>query len=196
MTNFKTSALLGAAAIALISAAPAIAAPVKACLITKTESNPYFVKMKQGAKAEAKKLGVELKTYAGKYDGDNESQVNAIEACMADGAKGILITASSTKAIVPSVEKARKAGLLVIARNSSFVFKGQAVDVKEVSRKLEKKLAENPAVEHVRSDNREGMSVVFVDLYDTTKVEDFKLIRWALPGEHAAEGPPPEYAPL
>ena len=39
----------------------------------------------------------------------------------------------------------------------------------EVSRKIEKKLSENPAVEHVRSDNRQGMSVVFVDLYDTTK---------------------------
>lgn len=39
----------------------------------------------------------------------------------------------------------------------------------EVSRKIEKKLAENPAVEHVYSDNREGMSVVFVSLYDTTR---------------------------
>lgn len=107
--------LLVTAAIAVGIAAPGMAAGVKACLITKTDSNPYFVKMKEGAKAEAQKLGVSLKTYAGKYDGDNESQVNAIEACMASGAKGILITASSTKAIVPAVEKARKAGLLVIA---------------------------------------------------------------------------------
>nr|WP_233192841.1 sugar ABC transporter substrate-binding protein [Acidimangrovimonas sediminis] len=99
----------------MAASGPAMAEGVKACLITKTDSNPYFVKMKEGAKAEAKKLGVSLKTYAGKYDGDNESQVSAIEACMADGAKGILITASSTKAIVPTVEKARKAGLLVIA---------------------------------------------------------------------------------
>ena len=119
MTKFKTTALMGAAAIALMSSAPAMAAGVKACLITKTESNPYFVKMKQGAEAEAKKLGVSLKTYTGKYDGDNQSQVNAIEACMADGAKGILITASSTKAIVPAVEKARKAGILVIALDTA-----------------------------------------------------------------------------
>ena len=119
MTKFSTSALMGAAAIALISTAPAIAAPVKACLITKTESNPYFVKMKQGAEAEAAKLGVSLKTYTGKYDGDNQSQVNAIEACMADGAKGILITASDTKAIVPTIEKARQAGILVIALDTA-----------------------------------------------------------------------------
>ena len=39
----------------------------------------------------------------------------------------------------------------------------------EVSRRIEKKLAENPAVEHVRSTNRQGLSTVFVDLYDTTK---------------------------
>ena len=45
-----------------------------------------------------------------------------------------------------------------------------AVEVEqEVSRKVEKRLAENPAVEHVRSVSRQGLSVVFVDLYDTTK---------------------------
>lgn len=114
MTKFKTGALLGAAAIALISVAPAMAADVSACLITKTDTNPFFVKMKEGALAEAKKIGINLKTYAGKVDGDNESQVAAIETCIADGAKGILLTASDTKAIVPSVQKARAAGLLVI----------------------------------------------------------------------------------
>ncbi|MBO0905170.1 sugar ABC transporter substrate-binding protein [Jiella sp. MQZ13P-4] len=96
-------------------AVPASAADVSACLITKTDTNPFFVKMKEGASEEAKKLGVQLKTYAGKVDGDNESQVAAIETCIADHAKGILIAASDTKAIVPSVKKARDAGILVIA---------------------------------------------------------------------------------
>jgi fructose transport system substrate-binding protein len=71
--------------------------------------------MKEGAAAKAKELGVTLKAYAGKIDGDSESQVAAIETCIADGAKGILITASDTKGIVPAVQKARDAGLLVIA---------------------------------------------------------------------------------
>ncbi|MFN3549389.1 MAG: sugar ABC transporter substrate-binding protein [Mesorhizobium sp.] len=96
-------------------AAPAAAADVSACLITKTDTNPFFVKMKEGAEAKAKELGIALKSYAGKVDGDNETQVAAIETCIADGAKGILLTASSTSAIVPSVQKAREAGLLVIA---------------------------------------------------------------------------------
>ncbi|WP_347265601.1 sugar ABC transporter substrate-binding protein [Paracoccus sp. (in: a-proteobacteria)] len=86
-----------------------------ACLITKTDTNPFFVKMKEGAEAKAKELGIELKAYAGKIDGDHEAQVAAVEACIADGAKGILITASDTKAIVDAVKPARDAGILVIA---------------------------------------------------------------------------------
>jgi fructose transport system substrate-binding protein len=110
------AALLGASALGLAGmAAPASAADVSACLITKTDTNPFFVKMKEGATAKAKELGIELKAYAGKIDGDSESQVAAIESCIADGAKGILITASDTAGIVPAVKKARDAGILVIA---------------------------------------------------------------------------------
>ncbi|WP_332302222.1 sugar ABC transporter substrate-binding protein [Rhizobium sp. GR12] len=109
------SALLGALALGVSFASVASAADTSVCLVTKTDTNPFFVKMKEGATAKAKELGVTLKSYAGKIDGDSESQVAAIETCIADGAKGILITASDTKGIVPAVQKARDAGLLVIA---------------------------------------------------------------------------------
>ncbi|SDP85955.1 mannose-binding protein /fructose-binding protein /ribose-binding protein [Phyllobacterium sp. YR620] len=113
---YLKSSVFGAAALAITAfAAPAQAADVGACLITKTDTNPFFVKMKEGAVAKAKELGVNLKTYAGKIDGDSESQVAAIETCIADGAKGILLTASDTAGIVSSVKQARDAGLLVIA---------------------------------------------------------------------------------
>ena len=56
-----------------------------------------------------------MSTYAGKVDGDHESQVQAIETCIASGAKGILIAASDTKAIVDQVRQARDNGVLVIA---------------------------------------------------------------------------------
>jgi fructose transport system substrate-binding protein len=84
-------------------------------LITKTDTNPFFVKMKEGAEAKASELGAELQSFAGKQDGDNESQVEAVEQLIAQGAKGILITPSDSKAIVPSLDKAREAGLLVVA---------------------------------------------------------------------------------
>jgi fructose transport system substrate-binding protein len=113
---FLKSTVFGAAAAAILAlSAPASAAGVGACLITKTDTNPFFVKMKEGATAKAAELGVDLKSYAGKIDGDSESQVAAIETCIADGAKGILITASDTAGIVPAVKKARDAGILVIA---------------------------------------------------------------------------------
>ncbi len=91
------------------------AGEIGACLITKTDTNPFFVKMKEGALAKAKELGIKLQTFAGKIDGDNETQVAAIETCIASGAKGILITPSDSRAIVPTIKQAREAGLLVIA---------------------------------------------------------------------------------
>ncbi|HCQ65486.1 MAG TPA: sugar ABC transporter [Rhodobacteraceae bacterium] len=107
--------LLLTSAIAFAATATGAFADTSACLITKTDTNPFFVKMREGAAAKAEELGIELKAYAGKIDGDNEAQVAAIETCIADGASGILITASDTAGIVPSIQKARDAGLLVIA---------------------------------------------------------------------------------
>ena len=88
---------------------------VKVGLITKTDTNPFFVKMKEGAEKAAKQDGVQLMTAAGKFDGDNAGQVTAIENMVAAGVKGILITPSDSKAIVPAVQKARAKGVLVIA---------------------------------------------------------------------------------
>jgi len=107
--------LLLATAVVGLSVGGSASAATGACLITKTDTNPFFVKMKEGASAKADELGIELQTYAGKIDGDNETQVAAIETCIAAGAKGILITPSDSKAIVPTIQKARDAGVLVIA---------------------------------------------------------------------------------
>ena len=115
MTSIK-ACLAGATAMALMAgSAYAGSHSVTACLITKTDTNPFFVKMKEGATAKAEELGMTLKSFAGKVDGDHETQVQAIETCIADGAKGILLTASDTSSIVTSVQQARDAGLLVIA---------------------------------------------------------------------------------
>lgn len=110
--------LVAGTALGLIAAAGAANAgshSISACLITKTDTNPFFVKMREGATAKAEELGIELSSFAGKIDGDHETQVQAIETCIANGAKGILLTASDTSSIVPAVQQARDAGLLVIA---------------------------------------------------------------------------------
>jgi fructose transport system substrate-binding protein len=84
-------------------------------LITKTEANPFFVKMKEGAQAQAKKDNVKLLTASGKSDTDNASQVTALENMTTQGAKGILDVPADSKAVVPAIKKARDAGVIVIA---------------------------------------------------------------------------------
>ncbi len=109
--------LIGTAIAAMTTASAAVADGhgTSACLITKTDTNPFFVKMREGATAAAEAAGITLRSYAGKVDGDHETQVAAIETCIADGASGILLTASDTSSIVGAVTQAREAGLLVIA---------------------------------------------------------------------------------
>ncbi|TKD14442.1 sugar ABC transporter substrate-binding protein [Rhodobacter capsulatus] len=113
-------ALLGASALAFAALGQSAAAETGACLITKTDTNPFFVKMKEGATAKATEMGITLSTYAGKIDGDVETQIAAVESCIAGGAKGILITPSDSRALAPVVGKAREAGVLVIALDTPF----------------------------------------------------------------------------
>jgi fructose transport system substrate-binding protein len=107
------SAVAGAAIAVALSTAPSAAADIVG-LVTKTNTNPFFVKMKQGFEAKAKELGLTPQAYAGKADGDNDGQVKAIEQLIAAGAKGILLVPSDSTAIVPTVKKARDAGIIVI----------------------------------------------------------------------------------
>jgi fructose transport system substrate-binding protein len=93
-------------------------ATIKVGLITKDVTNPFFVKMKLGARAQAKKLGAELVYAAGKNSSDNASQIAAIENMTTAGVKGILITVADAKAENAAIAKARKAGVLVIALDS------------------------------------------------------------------------------
>jgi fructose transport system substrate-binding protein len=96
------------------AAAAASGDQVGVSLILKTLSNPFFVSMEKDAQAKAKELNVKLSVAAGKEDGDVATQIAAIEAAIANGDKGILIT-PSTDDVVPALDKARAAGLLVIA---------------------------------------------------------------------------------
>ena len=112
----RTIALLTSAAVAALGiavATPSYAGDIVG-LVTKTNTNPFFVKMKEGFEAKAKELGLTPQAYAGKVDGDNDGEVKAIEQLIAAGAKGILLVPSDSTAIVPTVKKARDAGIIVI----------------------------------------------------------------------------------
>ena len=112
MTKLVRTLMLGALGLGLMSA-PTMAADL-ACLITKNNTNPFFVKMKEGAEAAATAAGLDFQAYAGITDGDAAPQITAIENCVAAGAKGILITPSNDS-VGPALKDARAAGILVIA---------------------------------------------------------------------------------
>src|SRR5688572_3617183 len=70
-------------------------AAVGVTLITKDSTNPFFVAMQKGAKADAAKNNVKLTVASGKQEGDDQGQITAIEDAIARGDKGILITPMS-----------------------------------------------------------------------------------------------------
>ena len=105
-----------AAAVALVACfgVTSASAGVGACLITKNNTNPFFVKMKQGAEEAAKAAGIDLQSLAGEKDGDASPQITHIENCVAAGVKGILITPSNDS-VGPALKAARAKGILVIS---------------------------------------------------------------------------------
>jgi fructose transport system substrate-binding protein len=108
------AALFAASTSARPTAPAHAAATIKVGLITKTDTNPFFVKMKDGAQKQAKAQGATLLTAAGKIDGDAATQISAIESMVSAGVKGILITPSNDS-VVPAIKQARAKGVLVIA---------------------------------------------------------------------------------
>ena len=88
-------------------------------LVTKTETNPFFVKMRESAQEQAKALNVQVEALAGKYDGDNEGQITAIQNLVAKGAKGILITPSNSSGLLSAFKAARDKGILVLALDTA-----------------------------------------------------------------------------
>jgi fructose transport system substrate-binding protein len=87
---------------------------VKAALILKEFTNPYWISMENTAKAEAAKMGVQLQVSAGNSDDDTTSQISQIDDAIAAGDKGIII-ALNGDAVNSALDQAKKAGLLVVA---------------------------------------------------------------------------------
>src|SRR5258708_4673044 len=101
------------------SAAPTAApkGPQLIGLITKTDANPFFVKMRQGAEEEAQAKGAVLLTGSGKASDGAAGQVTAMENMISAGATAILITPVSA-GVTQEVTKAKAKGVLVVALDS------------------------------------------------------------------------------
>ncbi|TNC26063.1 substrate-binding domain-containing protein [Amycolatopsis alkalitolerans] len=94
-------------------------AAAKIGLVTKTNTNPYFVELRNAASAAAQAQGADFVALAGQFDGDNDGQVRAIENLMQQGATTILITPNSSTGVLDAIDRARKAGIMVIALDTA-----------------------------------------------------------------------------
>jgi ribose transport system substrate-binding protein len=78
--------------------------------------NPFFVQVGKGAEAEAKKLGgANVRTTLVSSGDDLNQQFNQIENFIASNVGMIVLNAADTKGIAPAVEKAKQAGIPIIA---------------------------------------------------------------------------------
>ena len=91
---------------------------VAVSLITKDQSNPFFVAMIKGATEKAETLGVELTVTSGVDESDYAGQIAAIENAISAKHAGILIVPVSTE-VNAAITKAREAGLYVIALDTA-----------------------------------------------------------------------------
>ncbi|MEU5878924.1 substrate-binding domain-containing protein [Spirillospora sp. NPDC047279] len=85
----------------------------KVGLSVSTLNNPFFVQLRQGAEAEADRLGVDLTV--GDAQNDASQQANQLQNFTTQGMKAIIVNPVDSAAASPAVRAANKAGIPVIA---------------------------------------------------------------------------------
>lgn len=83
--------------------------------VTMDITSPYFISMIDGMKEKAEELGIELSVHDGKYEA--QPQIDAMETLITQKVDVIILSANDTQALQPMVDKAKEAGIKVIAAN-------------------------------------------------------------------------------
>lgn len=110
--------MLALAVIASMLGAPAVQAQnkqIKSVGITLgSMGNPFFVALAKGAEAKVKQYSPNAKVNALSADYDLNKQFSQIDGFIASGTDLILVNAVDAKAIEPALQKAKKAGIVVV----------------------------------------------------------------------------------
>ncbi|RLP09719.1 substrate-binding domain-containing protein [Propionibacterium australiense] len=87
-------------------------------IVEQQLGNPFFGAIQQAATDAAESEGAEVIVANSKVAGDSESQVNAIHDMINRGVAGIVLDPANAAAVVPAVQQAREAGILVVTVNT------------------------------------------------------------------------------
>lgn len=88
--------------------------PIEIAWIGKTLNNPWWVSVADFAQKEANSLGVKLTIALPQEEVDLEKQVTMVEAAIERNVDAIIISATSSDGIIPSIKKARDAGIKIV----------------------------------------------------------------------------------
>lgn len=88
--------------------------PIKLAWIGKTLNNPWWVSVADFATKEANMLGVELNIALPQEEVDLEKQVAMVESAIQQNVDAIIISTTSSDGIIPSIKKAKDAGIRIV----------------------------------------------------------------------------------
>jgi len=118
----------------------------KVALVMKALSNPFFIKMKEGARQYAERNGIPFEVFGVERETEVKRQVSIVENLITRKYGAIVIAPVDSKKLIPSCKKAIDNGITVINIDNPFH--------KATLKKL------NIKIPFVGSDNYEGASLV------------------------------------
>jgi ribose/xylose/arabinose/galactoside ABC-type transport system permease subunit/ABC-type sugar transport system substrate-binding protein len=86
--------------------------------VPKQIGSPFWITMRQGAEAEAQRLGVRLVTLAADRETDVERQHQIIENLIEQHVDALVLAPAGAKEVVPAIKKANQAGIPVLIVDS------------------------------------------------------------------------------
>ncbi len=100
------------------AARAADSASLTIAFVPKQIGSPFWVAMRQGAEAEARRLGVRLLTLGADRETDVERQHQIIENLIEQHVDALVVAPAGAKEVVPAIKKANQAGIPVLIVDS------------------------------------------------------------------------------
>lgn len=104
---------------ALLGPVPMVQKPYKIGVVVKYLGNQYWTLLAQGMQAKATELGVVVDVQSPQSESDQIGQLALVEAMIAAGYDALLVSPQTDTNLLPAIEKARAAGILVLNVNDA-----------------------------------------------------------------------------